>query len=95
MCLNVVVSLVFDNHRAKALKKSELTDITVSSKSTKPQHKDKDKKTDALANIDINNYASKQVLHQTQELCGVKLLSLMLGLLTCASLIGIAISYEL
>ena len=49
------------NSRAKALtKKSELTDITVSSKSSKPsQEKEKEKKTDALANIDINNYASK------------------------------------
>ena len=51
-------------------KKSELSDITLSSKSPKPNpEKEKEKKTDALANIDINNYASKcTVLKSIMEL---------------------------
>ena len=38
--------------RGKPAKKSDLTDVS------KPLKSDKEKKADALANIDINNYAS-------------------------------------
>lgn len=49
------------NSKTKPTKKSDLTDVS------KPLKSDKEKKADALANIDINNYASVVVIDDQPE----------------------------